>query len=90
MGIHCERLPVKFESMRAVAINKGQTRERAAAFTEMGALRCDGCGEVFIVFHDPAFVDKTVAERQAHWLEWVLADEHERERKHPDRIQTPD
>jgi hypothetical protein len=76
--------------MKAVAIKKGQTRERAPDFKEMGTLRCDGCGEEFTVFHDPAFVDKTVAERQAHWLEKVLAEEHERERKHPDRIQLPD
>jgi hypothetical protein len=34
--------------------------------------------------------DKKAAERQARWLEKVLADEHERERKHPDRIQVPD
>jgi len=56
----------------------------------MGTLRCDHCGEEFIIFHDPDFVDKTVAQHQAHWLEKVLAEEHERERKHPDRIQLPD
>ena len=28
----------------------------------MGTLRCDGCGEEFIVFHDPTFVDKAVAD----------------------------
>jgi len=76
--------------MKAVAIKKGQTRERRPAFKEMGALRCDGCGEEFIVFHAPASVDRAVAERQARWLEKVLAEEHERERKHPDRIQLPD
>jgi hypothetical protein len=56
----------------------------------MGTLRCDHCGEEFIIFHDPTFVNKTAAERQAHWLEKVLAEEHERERKHPDRIQLPE
>ena len=56
----------------------------------MGTLRCDSCGEEFVVLHDPVFVDKNVAERQAHWLEKVLAEEHEREQKHPDRIQLPD
>jgi hypothetical protein len=76
--------------MKAVAIKKGQTREPAPDFKEMGTLRCDSCGEEFIVFHDPDFVDKAAAERQAHWLEKVLAEEHERERKHPDRIQLPD
>jgi len=64
--------------------------ERAPAFEEMGTLRCDSCGEEFVVFHDPAFVDKKAAEQQAQWLEKVLAEEHERERKHPDRIQLPD
>jgi hypothetical protein len=76
--------------MNAVAIKKGQRRERAPDFKEMGTLRCDRCGEEFIVFHDPAFADKAAAERQAHWLEKALAEEHERERKHPDRIQLPD
>jgi hypothetical protein len=56
----------------------------------MGTLRCDSCGEEFIVWHDPALADKAVAARQALWLEKVLAEEHERERKHPDRIQLPD
>jgi hypothetical protein len=56
----------------------------------MGTLRCDSCGEEFTVFQDFTFVDKKAAERQAQWLEKVLAEEHERERKHPDRIQLPD
>jgi len=76
--------------MKAVAIKKGQTRERAPDFKEMGTLRCDSCGEEFIVFQDPTLSDKTAAERQAHWLEKVLAEEHDRERKHPDLIQLPD
>ena len=76
--------------MKALAIKKGQTRERAPAFKEMGTLRCDSCGDEFIVWHDPALADKGVATRQALWLEKVLAEEHERERKHADRIQLPD
>jgi hypothetical protein len=56
----------------------------------MGTLRCDSCGDEFIVWHDPALADKGVAMRQALWLEKVLAEEHERERKHADRIQLPD
>jgi hypothetical protein len=76
--------------MKAVAIKKGQTKEQAPAFKEMGILRCDGCGEEFIIFHDPTFVDNRAAARQAQWLEKVLAEEHERERKHPDRIELPD
>jgi hypothetical protein len=77
--------------MRAVAIKKGQTGATAPAGSqEMGTLRCDGCGEEFFLMHHPTFVDKWVAEKQAHWLEKVLAEEHERDRKHPDRIELPD
>ena len=76
--------------MKAVAIKKGQTRERAPAFKEMGTLRCDSCCEEFIVLQDSSFADKKAADRQAQWLEKVLAEEHERERKHPDRILLPD
>jgi hypothetical protein len=48
--------------------------------------------EEFFIGHGPAFVDKWLADRQAHWLDGVLAEEHERERekKHPDRIELPD
>jgi hypothetical protein len=56
----------------------------------MGTLRFDGCGEEFVIAQQPAFVDKRVAEKQAHWLEKVLAEEHERDKKHPDRIELPD
>jgi hypothetical protein len=76
--------------MRAVAIKKGQSREKAAGFQEMGALRCDGCGEEFVIEHPAAFEDKKIAEKQAAWLEKVLAEEHERDKKHPDRIELPD
>jgi hypothetical protein len=74
----------------AVAIKKGQSREKAAGFQEMGTLRCDGCGEEFFIGHQPASADKWVADQQAHWLEMVLAEEHERDKKHPDRIELPD
>jgi hypothetical protein len=77
--------------MKAVAIKRGQTREKAAAgFQEMGTLRCDACGEEFVICHAPAFADRWSAEQQAHWLEKVLAEEHERDKKHPDRIELPD
>jgi hypothetical protein len=75
--------------MRAVAIKKGQNQEKAAGFQEMGTVRCDGCGEEFVIAHQPAFVDKWVADQQAHWLEKVLAEEHERDKKHADRIELP-
>jgi hypothetical protein len=56
----------------------------------MGTLRCDGCGEEFVIGHNPQSTDKWVAEKQAKWLEKVLAEEHERDRKHSDRIELPD
>jgi hypothetical protein len=76
--------------MRAVAVKKGQAQAEAASFQEMGTVRCEGCGEEFLIRHHPGFVDKKNAEKQAHWLEKVLAEEHEREKKHPDRIELPD
>jgi hypothetical protein len=75
--------------MRAVAIKKGSNREKVAGLQEMGTLRCDGCGEEFVIGHQAAVVDKRVADQQAHWLERVLAEEHERDKKHPDRIELP-
>ena len=75
--------------MRAVAIKKGQMRDRQPDFKVMGTLRCDGCGEEFAILHDPSFVDPAAAGQQARWLEKVLAEEHDRERTHPDRIQLP-
>jgi hypothetical protein len=75
---------------KAVAIKKGQSGAKAEGFQEMGTLRCDGCGEEFVINHQPEGADKGVAERQAHWLERVLAEEHERDKKHPDRVELPD
>ncbi len=76
--------------MKAVAIRKGQVRERAAGCKDMGTLRCDGCGEEFVIFHEPTLVNAGAAQKQALWLEKVLAYEHEREQKHADRIELPD
>jgi len=56
----------------------------------MGTVRCDGCGEAFVISHQTSFVDRWVAERQAAWLERVLAEEHERDKSHADRIELPD
>jgi hypothetical protein len=75
--------------MRAVAIKKS-SREKTTGFQEMGTLRCDGCGEEFLIGHSPQSVDRWVAEKQAQWLERVLAEEHERDKKHSDRIDLPD
>jgi hypothetical protein len=79
------------DRMKAVAIKKDLTRAEATAdFQAMGILRCDACGDDFVIYHSPAFVNKSVADRQAYWLEKVLAEEHERDKKHPDRIELPD
>jgi hypothetical protein len=75
--------------MRAVAIKKKSSREKVTGFQEMGTLRCNGCGEDFFIGHNPASVDGLVAEKQAKWPEKVLAEEHERDKKHPDRIELP-
>jgi hypothetical protein len=75
--------------MRAVAIKKS-SNEKTTGFQEMGTLRCDSCGEEFFIGHDPKSADKWVAAKQAAWLEKVLADEHERDMKHSDRIELPD
>jgi hypothetical protein len=53
-------------------------------------VRCDACGDDFVIYHSPACVDKSVVDRQAYWLEEVLAEEHERDKKHPDRIELSD
>jgi hypothetical protein len=75
--------------MRAVAIKKGGSREEAMGLREMGTVRCDGCGEEFVVNHEPTVVDERLAEKQAGWLERVLADDHQCDRKHLDRIELP-
>jgi hypothetical protein len=75
--------------MKAVAIKKS-SREKAVGLQEMGTLRCDGCGEEFLLGHDPAWGDMLVAEKQAKWLEKVLVEEHERDKKHSDRIELPE
>jgi len=43
-----------------------------------------------MIYHDSPFLDKTAAARQAHWLDKVLTEEHERDQKHSDRIELPD
>jgi hypothetical protein len=75
--------------MKAAAIKKGHTDEKALGFREMGTFRCDHCGESFSIVHNPLLADRRVADRQAHWLERVLAEEHERAKKHLDVIELP-
>jgi hypothetical protein len=58
--------------MKAAAIKKGHTDDRAVGFRDMGTFRCDQCGESFSIVLNPLLVGRWVAERQAHWLEKVL------------------
>jgi hypothetical protein len=76
--------------VKALAVKKGQSQIDRSGLQEMGTLRCDGCGEEFVIRHNPASADKKIAERQAHWLERVLAEEHERDKKHTDKIELPE
>ena len=77
--------------MNAVAIKKGQLKVAApVGFKTMGTVRCEGCGEEFFIWHQNEIASSVVAERQAHWLEKALAYEHERDQKHPDRIELPE
>ena len=78
------------EEVRAVAIKKGQIQQKTPGLQEMGTFRCDGCGEEFSINHPSEFANIRVAEKQARWLEKVLTDEHERDRKDPDKIELPD
>jgi len=76
--------------MRAVAIKKGQSREKAEGFQKMGTFQCDGCGEKFFIGHRRKFVNKRLADKHAHWLAKVVAEEHERDKRHSNRIDFPD
>jgi hypothetical protein len=55
----------------------------------VGTVRCDGWGREFVVHHEPTSVDYRLAEKQAVWLEKVLANDHENYKQHPDRIELP-
>jgi hypothetical protein len=75
--------------VKAIAIKKQWTYTVFFSMQEMGVLRCDVCGEEFAIGHPPHAADRNAAERQAHWLERVLAEDHEREKRHDDRIELP-
>ncbi len=67
----------------AIKTRKGQLNAKAPAeFATMGTVRCEGCGEEFLITQHPATSSSTTAARQAH--------EHERDKKHPDRIEFPE
>jgi len=73
----------------AVAVKLGPSSEALKGFQVMGTITCDGCEERFWIEHHSAFADPAVAARQAVWLEKMLANDHERERAHQDKIELP-
>jgi hypothetical protein len=75
--------------MSAVATKKGLIHQQTHDLQEMGLFRCDACGEEFSINHPLGFTDIRIAEKQARWLEKVLAYDHEHDKKHPDRIELP-
>lgn len=77
-------------TVNAVAVRKGQNRTKAPGLVAMGTVRCDSCGEEFMIGHHPAVANRKNAEKQAEWLDKVLAYDHECDRKHGDRIELPD
>jgi hypothetical protein len=75
--------------MRVMAIKKGQTERRrtiSKKWTRFGVTVGARSSSSDIA---PLMLTKTIAERQASWLEKVLAEEHERDKKHADRIELP-
>jgi hypothetical protein len=65
MGVVCGRAVLPGRTVpEGVFGGEGQ----GALLLEMGTVRCDGCGEEFLIGHDPVFADKRIAEKQAGWL----------------------
>ena len=60
--------------MGAVAIKKS-SREKTAGLQEMGTLRCDGCGEEFILGHNPTlFTTPQLAQYFLAGIQFILGD----------------
>ena len=76
--------------MKAIALKKESFRARFSRSQEMGVLRCDACDQEFVIAHPPQLASAKTAERQAHRLEEVLAEEHALEKEHANRIELPD
>jgi hypothetical protein len=75
--------------IEAVALKRGPGLKAPEGVQIMGTVTCDACGEGFWIGHYSASGDPTVASSQAAWLEKILAHDHERERKHRDKINLP-
>jgi hypothetical protein len=72
--------------VKAIAVRKGWGQTALSGLQKMGTLRCDWCGEEFVIGHPPRTADRKTAQRQARWLGNAFARDHEREKKHSDRI----
>jgi hypothetical protein len=50
----------------SAVFDKPYIKKSAWVGAESFPLLCDACGEEFVIAHQPAFVDKWVADQQAH------------------------
>jgi hypothetical protein len=72
------------------AIRTSQHRIRASvAVMQMGIVTCEQCDAQFLIGHEQAFADTTLAARQAAWLEQRLAHDHQSEAPHEDAVPLP-
>jgi hypothetical protein len=76
----------KLGKVKAIAVKKSWRQTALTGLQKMGALRCDQCGQEFVICHFSQIADKRTAERQARWLANVLAKDHDRQKKHSDRF----
>ena len=51
--------------MKAIALKKGSTQAQLSRLQETGMLRCDACGEGFVIGHPRELANPETAERQA-------------------------
>jgi hypothetical protein len=84
---HSQQTANLVEQRKPIVVKKGWGQAALAGLREMGTLRCDRCGEEFVIGHPPKLADIKTAEKQAHWLAKLLAEDHKREKKHADRIE---
>jgi hypothetical protein len=75
--------------MSDVAIKFGQENRTPYGSVEMGTVICDSCGVRFMITQDAHHQDLNAAERQARWLERLLAEDHANGFEHEDAIDLP-
>jgi hypothetical protein len=80
----------ELQAVNAIALKKDWAYVVFFCLKEMGVLSCDICGEEFVIGHPPHLANPRIAEEQSCWLERELAKDHERQKKHAERIELPD